>query len=79
VMVNVFNDVRWRRGALHDKPLALIGRSAGCYSGVWSRQVDDTRGGLGPRVMEPLTVPTLPEAVKKLADEVHGGRAAAAM
>jgi hypothetical protein len=79
VMVNVFNDVRWRRGALHDKPLALIGRSAGCYSGVWSRQVDDTRGGLGPRVMEPLTVPTLREAVKKLADEVHGGRAAAAM
>src|SRR5258705_9245226 len=36
---------RWRRGALHDKPLAVIGQSAGCYSGVWSRQVEDTRLG----------------------------------
>ena len=63
---------RWRHGALHDKPLAVVGRSAGCYSGVWSRQVEDTRGGLGPRVIEPLTVPTLREAVKKLADEVSG-------
>jgi hypothetical protein len=68
---------RWRRGALHHKPLAVIGQSAGCYSGVWSRQVEDTR--LGPRVIEPLTVRTLHEAVKKLADDVHGGSAAAAM
>src|ERR1700754_79892 len=29
---------RWRRGALHDKPLAVVGRSSGCFSGVWSRQ-----------------------------------------
>jgi NAD(P)H-dependent FMN reductase len=50
---------RWRHGALHDKPLAVVGRSTGCYTGVWSRQVEDTRGGLGPRVIEPLTVPTL--------------------
>jgi len=70
---------RWRHGALHDKPLAVVGPSAGCYSCVWSRQIEDTRGGLGPRVIEPLTVPTLREAVKKLADEVHGGSAAAAM
>jgi NAD(P)H-dependent FMN reductase len=70
---------RWRGGALHDKPLAVIGRSTGCYSGVWSRQVEDTRGGLGPRVIEPLTVPTLREAVEKLAAEVHGGSAAAAI
>jgi hypothetical protein len=68
---------RWRHGALHDKPLAVLGQSAGCYSGVWSRQVEDTR--LGPRVIEPLTMPTLREAVKKLADEVHGGSAAASM
>jgi NAD(P)H-dependent FMN reductase len=68
---------RWRHGALHDKPLAVVGRSAGCYSGVWSRQVEDTR--LGPRVIEPLSVPTLREAVKKLANDVHGGSAAAAM
>jgi NAD(P)H-dependent FMN reductase len=70
---------RWRRGALHDKPLAVIGRSAGCYSGVWSRQIEDTQGGLGPRVIEPLTVPSLREAVKMLAAEVHPGSAAAAI
>ncbi len=69
----------WRRGALHDKPLAVVGPSAGCYSGVWSRQTDYSRGGLGPRVIEPLTVQTLADAVKKLADEVHGGGAAAAI
>ena len=70
---------RWRRGALHCKPLAVVGRSAGCYSGVWSRQIDDARRGLGPRMIEPLTVPTLRDAVKKLADEVRGGSAAAAI
>jgi hypothetical protein len=70
---------RWRHGALHDKPVAVIGRSNGCYSGVWSRQIEDARGDLGPRIIEPLTVPTLREAVKKLADDVHGGSAAAAM
>jgi NADPH-dependent FMN reductase len=70
---------RWHRGGLHDKPLAVVGRSSGCYSGVWSRQDKDTRGGVGPRVIEPLTVPTLREAVKRLADEVHGGSAAAAI
>jgi NAD(P)H-dependent FMN reductase len=68
---------RWRQGALHDKPLAVVGRSSGYYSGVWSRHVKGTP--LGPRVIEPLTVPTLREAVNKLADEVHGGSAAAAM
>jgi NAD(P)H-dependent FMN reductase len=70
---------RWRHGALHDKPLAVVGRLAGRYSGVWSRQVDNARGGLGPRMIEPLTVPTLREAVQKLADDVRGGSAAAAM
>ena len=69
----------WRRGALHEKPLAVVGRSTGCYSGVWSRQIDDTRMGLGPRVIEPLTVPTLRDAVKKLADDVPGGTATNAM
>jgi hypothetical protein len=64
---------RWSCGALHDKPLAVIGRSAGCYSGVWSRQVEDIRGDSGSRVIEPLAVPTLCEAVKMLADDVHGG------
>jgi hypothetical protein len=70
---------RWRSGDLHDKPIAVVGRSSGCYSGVWSHQIEDSRGGLGPRAIEPLTVPTLRDAVKKLADEVHRGSAAAAM
>jgi hypothetical protein len=70
---------RWSHGALHDKPLAVVGRSSACYSGVGSRQFEDTRGGLGPRVIEPLTVPTLREAVKKLADDVPGRDAAAAI
>jgi NAD(P)H-dependent FMN reductase len=70
---------RWRPGALDDKPIAVIGRSTGCYSGVWTHQIEDSHGGLGPRVIEPLTVSTLREAVTKLAAEVHGGSAAAAM
>jgi NAD(P)H-dependent FMN reductase len=70
---------RWRHGALHDKPIAVVGRSSGCYSGVWSRQIEDTLGGSGSRVIEPLTVSTLREAVTKLADDVHGGSAAEAM
>jgi hypothetical protein len=70
---------RWCHGALHDKPLAVVGRSAGCYSGVWSRQIEDAQGDLGPRVIEPLEVPTLREVMKKLADEVPGGSATAAM
>jgi hypothetical protein len=65
---------RWRQGALHDKPLAVVGRSTGCYSGVWSHQIEDAQGGSGPQVIEPLEVPTLRELVKMLADEVHGGR-----
>jgi chromate reductase len=70
---------RWRHGALNDMPLAVVGRSTGCYTGVWSRQVEDAGGGLGPRVIEPLTVPTLQEAIKKLAGEVRGRGAAAAI
>ena len=70
---------RWRHGALNDKPLAVVGQSSGYYTGVLSHQVEDTRGGLGPRVIEPLTVRTIHEAVKKLADEVPGGSTAAAI
>jgi hypothetical protein len=70
---------QWRPGALHDKPLAVVGQSAGCYSGVWSRRVEDVRGGLARRVIEPLTVPALPDVVRQLADELHGGSAASAI
>jgi hypothetical protein len=53
----------------------VVGRSSGAYSGVWSRQIEDAQGALGPRVIEPLEVPTLREVMEKLADEVPGGSA----
>lgn len=64
---------RWDEAALHEKPLAVIGRAAGCYSGVWSHQTDNTDGIAGPRMIEPITVSTLREAINKLASEVHDG------
>ena len=64
---------RWDQAALHDKPLAVIGRAADCYSGVWSHQSDDTDGIARPRIIEPITVSTLRDAIKKLAGEVHAG------
>ena len=44
--------LRWNQSALHDKPLAVIGRADG-------------------RVVEPITVATLHEAVDKLAGEAN--------
>jgi|SRR5882757_10657685 len=70
---------RWRPGELYRKPIAVIGRSTGCYSGVWTRQIEDTHGRPGCRVIEPITVPTLREAVKRLGDEARGCSAAATM
>jgi NAD(P)H-dependent FMN reductase len=62
---------RWDQAGLHDKPLAVIGRASGCYSGVWSHQTDDADRIAGPRVIESITVSDLREAIKKLACEVH--------
>ena len=64
---------RWDEAALHDKPLAVIGRASGCYSGVWSHQTDDADRVAGSRVIESITVSNLREAIKKLACEVHAG------
>ena len=64
---------RWDQAGLHDKPLAVIGRASGCYSGVWSHQTDDADRIAGPRVIESITVSDLREAIKKLACEVHAG------
>ncbi len=66
---------RWDQAALQDKPLAVIGRAADCYSGVWSHQVADADGISGSRVIESITVSTLRKAIKKLACEVHAGDA----
>jgi NAD(P)H-dependent FMN reductase len=60
---------RWDQAGLHDKPLAVIGRASGRYSGVWSHQTDDADRIAGPRVIESLTVSDLREAIKKLACE----------
>lgn len=66
---------RWNHSALHDKPVAVIGRGAGCYSGVWSHLQRQEAGGLvGPCVVEPITVPSLREAIRKLAGEVPSAR-----
>ena len=66
---------RWDQAGLHDKPLAVIGRASGCYSGVWSHQTEDADRIAGPRVIESITVSNLREAIKKLACEVHAGDA----
>lgn len=61
---------RWNHGALHDKPLTVIGPTAEGYSGVWSRhQTEESRPGPGNRVIEPITVTTLLEAVTRLAEQ----------
>jgi NAD(P)H-dependent FMN reductase len=66
---------RWDQAGMHDKPLAVIGRASGCYSGVWSHQTEEADGIAGPRVIDSITVSTLREAIKKLACEVHAGDA----
>lgn len=61
----------WNQSSLHDKPLAVMGPSAGTFSGIWSHhQSTDGGWGLGPLVVESITVSTLAEAVRKLAGEV---------
>jgi hypothetical protein len=56
---------------LHEKPLAVMGYSADCYRGVWShRQSGQRREISESRIIEPITVGSLPEAVAKLAGEV---------
>jgi NAD(P)H-dependent FMN reductase len=61
---------RWNHGALHYKPLAVIGPTAEGYSGVWSRHPsDESRPALGNRIIEPITVTTLHQAVTRLAEE----------
>jgi NAD(P)H-dependent FMN reductase len=61
---------RWNHSALHDKPLAVIGPTEDGYSGVWSgRQTEESRPVLGNRIIEPITVTTLHEAVTRLAEQ----------
>jgi NAD(P)H-dependent FMN reductase len=63
---------RWNHSALHDKPLAVIGPTKDGYSGVWSRHhAEDSRRIAGTRVIEPITVTTLHEAVTKLAEQAN--------
>jgi NAD(P)H-dependent FMN reductase len=72
----VHNAIDWLtrqrdQAGLHDKPLAVIGRASGCYSGVWSHQTDDADRTTGTVVIESITVSNLREAIKRLASEVH--------
>jgi hypothetical protein len=63
--------MRWDDCELHEKPLAVLGYSAGCYRGVWSHRESGQRREISEsRIIEPITVGSLPEAVAKLAGEV---------
>jgi NAD(P)H-dependent FMN reductase len=63
---------RWNHSALHDKPLAVIGPTEDGYSGVWSRhQTEESHRIAGTRIVEPITVTALHEAVTKLAEQAR--------
>jgi len=63
---------QWNQGRLHDKPLAVVGRAAQCYSGVWSHHATGDDGCVaGSSVVEPITEATLSDVVRKLVDEVN--------
>jgi len=63
---------RWNHSALHRKPLAVIGPMEDGYSGVWSRHhTEESRRTGGTRVIEPVTVATLFEAVTRLAEQAN--------
>jgi NAD(P)H-dependent FMN reductase len=63
--------MRWNGSELDDKPLAVMGYSTDCYQGVWShRQIGQHWEISEPRIVEPITVASLREAIAKLAGEV---------
>jgi NAD(P)H-dependent FMN reductase len=63
---------RWNQSALHDKPLAVIGPTEDGYSGVWSRyQTAESQRISETRVIEPITVTTLHEALTRLAEQAN--------
>jgi NAD(P)H-dependent FMN reductase len=63
---------RWNHSALHRKPLAVIGPTEDGYAGVWSRHHTEGSRHIGvTRVIEPITVTTLHEAVTKLAEQAN--------
>jgi hypothetical protein len=58
----------------------VIGRAAGCYSGVWSHhQTDHHRHSASAHIVECITVASLEEAVRKLVDQVRAVDALLAM
>jgi NAD(P)H-dependent FMN reductase len=67
---------RWNQSALHDKPLAVIGPIEDGYGGVWSRhQTGESQRISEARVIEPVTVTTLHEALTRLAEQANIARA----
>jgi hypothetical protein len=76
VPATVHNAIDWltmRRddSELHEKPIAVMGYSADCYRGVWSHRESGQRREISEsRIIESITVGSLPEAVAKLAGEV---------
>jgi NAD(P)H-dependent FMN reductase len=71
----VHNAIDWltcgRQSGLSEKPLAVVGREAECYSGVWTHcQTGETGRTTGAPIIESITAATLHEAVRMLAEEV---------
>jgi NAD(P)H-dependent FMN reductase len=71
----VHNAIDWltcgRQSGLSDKPLAVVGREAECYSGVWTHcQTGEAGRTSGAPIIDSITAATLHEAVQMLADEV---------
>jgi NAD(P)H-dependent FMN reductase len=62
---------RWDHSKLREKPLAVIGATEAGYSGVWSHhQTGESSRVARARVIEPITVATLHEAVRKLIEQI---------
>jgi hypothetical protein len=62
--------MRWNGSQLHEKPHAAMAYSADRYRGVWSDRQSGERHEISEsRIIEPITVGTLREAVAKLAGE----------
>jgi hypothetical protein len=63
--------MRWNGSKLHEKPHAVMGYSADCYRGIWSHSQSGQRREISEsRIIGPIRVSSLREAVAKLAGEV---------
>jgi NAD(P)H-dependent FMN reductase len=62
---------QWNHSALRDKPLAVVGPTEDCYSGVWSRHQAEESGCMTETLIEPIIVTTLHQAIAQLAEQAN--------